>query len=72
MRRTAGSTASPGATKSQAPPVASAKRRRWPSAGLAPIPTTKTRCPESLAAVEGRSMPSISPSVTSNRSQAPS
>ena len=30
MRRIAGSTASPGATKSQAPPVSEASRRKWP------------------------------------------
>ena len=43
MRSTAGSTASPGATRSQAPPVSSARRRSTPSAGALPIPTTNTR-----------------------------
>ena len=68
MRSTAGSTASPGATKSQAPPVASARRRRWLSAGLLPMPTTNTRCPDVFADAMVASMALISPSVTTSTS----
>ena len=71
MRSTAGSTASPGATKSQAPPLASARRRRCVSAGLLPMPTMNKRCPDCSAASRVLSMALISPSVTSSTSQSP-
>lgn len=51
-----------------APPVACARRRRCPSAGLLPMPATNTWWPDARAAAIVLSMALISPSVTSSAS----
>ena len=72
MRRIAPSASSFGATNSQAPPLASARRFSTPSAGALPMPTTNTRCFAARASATRPSASQISPSVISSTSAASS